>query len=119
MSAPDSGADHDPSPDPGRELDRADMLRLAGGRESALDDLMARHGGRLHGCLRRLLQDDLTTQLNPLARVAAIQESGSHRTSFCISRRQRSKTTSSQCCWSTQISSALRSSGLTPLGSSP
>lgn len=58
MSAPDSGADHDPSPDPGRDLDRADMLRLAGGRESALDDLMARHGGRLHGCLRRLLQNE-------------------------------------------------------------
>lgn len=38
-------------------LDRADMERLAAGEERALDSLMARHGGRLHGYLRRLLQN--------------------------------------------------------------
>lgn len=39
-------------------LDRADMERLVAGRETALNDLMERHGGRLFAYLTRLLQDE-------------------------------------------------------------
>ncbi len=38
-------------------LDRADMTRLQDGEEGALDALMHRHAGRLHGYLVRLLQN--------------------------------------------------------------
>lgn len=48
MSDPDAGADRD----------RADMERLVRGHEAALDDLMARHAGRLRGCLLRLLRNE-------------------------------------------------------------
>ena len=44
--------------DPAAADDRADMLRLAEGRDAALDALMARHGGRLHAYLLRLLQNE-------------------------------------------------------------
>lgn len=49
--------------DPGAEQDQhldqdqADMVRLAGGDPTALDDLMARHAGRLKGLLGRVLQN--------------------------------------------------------------
>jgi RNA polymerase sigma-70 factor (ECF subfamily) len=39
-------------------LDRADMERLVAGHETALNDLMERHGGRLFAFLVRLLQDE-------------------------------------------------------------
>ncbi|MDO8348888.1 MAG: RNA polymerase sigma factor [Planctomycetota bacterium] len=38
-------------------LDRADMARLVQGHPTALDALMARHAGRLHAYLCRLLQN--------------------------------------------------------------
>jgi len=40
------------------ELDRADMGRLAFGQDSALNDLMDRHGGKLFHYLIRCLQDE-------------------------------------------------------------
>lgn len=40
------------------ELDRQDMTRLAGGQDSALNDLMERHATRLFNYLLRLLQDE-------------------------------------------------------------
>lgn len=43
--------------DPDAAQDLADMARLAGDMESALSDLMARHAGRLHAYLLRLLQN--------------------------------------------------------------
>src|SRR5436190_6842404 len=39
------------------ELDRADMLRLAGGHDAALNGLMERHGHRLYNYLFRSLQN--------------------------------------------------------------
>lgn len=47
----------DLSPD---ELDQADMARLAGGQEAALNDLIDRHGERLFRYLVRSLQDEDT-----------------------------------------------------------
>lgn len=44
--------------EPGTARDNADMRRLAGGDDAALNDLMARHAARLHAFLRRLLQND-------------------------------------------------------------
>ena len=44
-------------PDPD-EQDRVDALRLAGGDDAALNDLMDRHGGRLMNYLVRSLQDE-------------------------------------------------------------
>src|SRR5580765_6425081 len=40
------------------DQDRADMARLADGREAALDELMGRHGERLYHYLIRVLQDE-------------------------------------------------------------
>ena len=39
-------------------LDGADMARLIGGRDAALNDLMERHAGPLHGFLQRMLNDE-------------------------------------------------------------
>lgn len=39
-------------------LDRADMARLAAGRDDALNDLMERHAGSLFGFLQRMLADE-------------------------------------------------------------
>jgi len=43
---------------PPEDLDRADMLRLAGGHDAALNDLMERHGPRLYNYLLRSLQNE-------------------------------------------------------------
>lgn len=40
------------------EADRQDMARLVGGADSALNNLMERHGARLFNYLLRLLQDE-------------------------------------------------------------
>ena len=40
------------------ELDRADMVRLASGKEAALNDLMERHAGKLFNYLIRCLQNE-------------------------------------------------------------
>lgn len=47
MSSPDADA-----------LDRADMARLVGGHDAALNDLMERHAGPLCGFLHRMLADE-------------------------------------------------------------
>ncbi len=52
QQAPNRASDAD------RARDRADMDRLARGHDDALNDLMERHAGRLHGYLFRLLQDE-------------------------------------------------------------
>ena len=39
-------------------LDRADMARLAAGRDDALNDLMERHAGPVFGFLQRMLADE-------------------------------------------------------------
>ena len=39
------------------ERDRADMIRLTGGHDAALNELMHRHGGNLFGYLTRSLQN--------------------------------------------------------------
>ena len=44
--------------EPGDELDRQDMERLASGHGAALNDLMERHGARLFHYLIRQLQDE-------------------------------------------------------------
>ena len=50
-----------PNPDlDGR--DRADMARLAGGQDAALNDLMTRHAGPLCGFLHRMLADEDTAR---------------------------------------------------------
>ena len=41
-----------------RELDQADMQRLAAGHDAALNDLMSRHGPKLFHYLVRLLQNE-------------------------------------------------------------
>lgn len=43
---------------PGEIQDRADMARLAGGDDAALDDLMSRHSERLFHYLIRVLHDE-------------------------------------------------------------
>src|SRR5882724_9354286 len=43
---------------PPEDLDRADMLRLAGGHDAALNALMERHGPRLYNYLLRSLQNE-------------------------------------------------------------
>src|SRR4051812_19315443 len=40
------------------EQDRADMLRLCGGHDAALNDLIERHGPRLYNYLFRSLQNE-------------------------------------------------------------
>jgi RNA polymerase sigma factor (sigma-70 family) len=47
----------DGGPDPDQQ-DRADAMRLAGGDDAALNDLMDRHGGKLMNYLVRCLQDE-------------------------------------------------------------
>lgn len=47
----------EPEPEADQDQDQADMARLVGGDPSALDDLMARHAGRLQGLLFRVLQN--------------------------------------------------------------
>lgn len=42
--------------------DRADMARLAGGQDAALNDLMDRHAGPLFGFLQRMLADEDTAR---------------------------------------------------------
>ena len=42
--------------------DRADMVRLAGGADAALNDLMDRHAGPLFGFLQRMLADEDTAR---------------------------------------------------------
>ncbi len=42
--------------------DRADMARLAGGQDAALNDLMDRHAGPLFGFLHRMLADEDTAR---------------------------------------------------------
>lgn len=49
----------------GDEQDQADMARLAAGHDAALNELMARHGGRLFGYLVRILRNE--TEADDLA----------------------------------------------------
>jgi RNA polymerase sigma-70 factor, ECF subfamily len=44
------------------DQDRADMARLAEGRDAALDDLMGRHGERLYHYLIRVLQNEMEAE---------------------------------------------------------
>src|SRR5260370_1183437 len=56
--SPENTGSASPSNDSPDELDRADMLRLAAGRDAALNSLMERHGSKLFNYLPRSLQSE-------------------------------------------------------------